>query len=128
MTNIDYRAKFRGNVDAIIVPEWNSDTEMFGSLIEASAYDIHAFIVQCNDRQYGDTRIRIPAKKHHNRDIVRVKGGEEDFFVVGKLDIDKLRAFQSFNVSPTGNEAPFKPVPAGFRIAKYRKVLPEIIK
>lgn len=128
LTNIDYRAKFRGNVDAIIVPEWNSDTEMFGSLIEASAYDIHAFIVQCNDRQYGDTRIRIPAKKHHNRDIVRVKGGEEDFFVVGKLDIDRLRAFQSFNVSPTGNEAPFKPVPAGFKIAKYRKVLPEIIK
>lgn len=128
LTDINYRAKLRGQVDAIFVPEWNSDIEMFSSLVESAAYDVHAYIIQCNNRRYGDTRIRVPAKIHHYRDLVKIKGGEEDFFVVGKLDIDKLRAFQSFNVSPTGNDAPFKPVPAGFRIAKYRKVLPEIIK
>ena len=128
LTDINYRAKLRGQVDAIFVPEWNSDIEMFSSLVESAAYDVHAYIIQCNNRRYGDTRIRVPAKIHHYRDLVKIKGGEEDFFVVGKLDIDKLRAFQSFNVSPTGNEAPFKPVPAGFKIAKYRKVLPEIIK
>jgi len=126
LTDINNRAKLRGLVDAIFVPEWNSDIEMFGSLIEAAAYDVHAYIIQCNDRQYGDTRIRVPAKNHYSRDIVKVKGGEEDFFVVGKLDIYKLRAFQSFQISPTGMDVPFKPVPAGFRIAEYRKVLPEI--
>jgi len=123
LTNIDYRAKLRGQVDAIFVPEWNSDIEMFSSLIEAAAYDVHAYIVQCNNRQYGDTRIRIPAKVHYNRDIVRIKGGEEDFFVVGKLDIKGLREFQSHPCSPTGKGVLFKPVPAGFAIAPYRKIL-----
>ena len=125
LTNIDYRARFRGNVDAVFVPEWNPDTAMFASLIEAAAYDVHAYIIQCNDRQYGDTRIRIPAKDHYSRDIVKIKGGEEDYFVVGKIDIDKLRKFQSCIISPIGKEAPFKPVPAGFQIAHYRDCLPE---
>ena len=124
LTNIDYRAKLRGLVDAVFVPEWNPDIEMFSSLIEAAAYDIHAYIVQCNDRQYGDTRIRIPAKDHYSRDIVKVKGGEEDFYVIGKLNIDVLRKFQSFHISPIGKDALFKPVPAGFSIAPYRKTLP----
>lgn len=124
LTNIDYRAKYRGCVDAVFVPEWNQDTEMFSSLIEAAAYDVHAYVIQCNDRQYGDTRIRIPAKDHYRRDIVKIKGGEEDFFVIGKLDITKLRQFQSFCVSPTDKDAPFKPVPTGFQIAPYRKCLP----
>ena len=125
LTNIDYRAKLRGLVDAVFVPEWNPDIEMFSSLIEAAAYDIHAYIVQCNDRQYGDTRIRIPAKDHYSRDIVKVKGGEEDFYVIGKLNIDVLRKFQSFHISPIGSDALFKPVPVGFSIASYRKILPK---
>ena len=125
LTNINYRAKFRGVVDAIFVPEWNSDIEMFVSLIEAAAYDVHAYIIQCNNRKYGDTRIRIPAKRHFERDIVKIKGGEEDYFVIGQIDIQRLRQFQSFEVSPTGDSALFKPVPAGFEIAPYRKMLPK---
>ena len=112
-------------MDAIFVPEWNSDIEMFGSLIEAAAYDVHAYIIQCNNRKYGDTRIRIPAKRHFERDIVKIKGGEEDYFVIGQIDIQRLRQFQSFEVSPTGDSALFKPVPAGFEIAPYRKMLPK---
>ena len=76
LTDINYRACLRGTVDAIFVPEWNSDVEMFNSLIEAAAYDVHAYIIQCNNRKFGDTRIRIPAKKHFARDIVKIKGGE----------------------------------------------------
>lgn len=124
LTNINYRAELRGLVDAIFVPEWNSDVEMFGSLIEAAAYDVHAYIIQCNNRRYGDTRIRIPAKDHYHRDVVRVKGGEADFFVIGKLNIDELRKFQSFHISPTADGVLFKPVPIGFTIASYRKTLP----
>lgn len=125
LTDINYRAWLRGSVDAIFVPEWNSDVEMFSSLIEAAAYDVHAYIIQCNNRKFGDTRIRIPAKKHFERDIVKIKGGEDDYFVIGEIDIKRLRQFQSFAISPTGENAAFKPVPAGFSIASYRKILPE---
>ena len=98
---------------------------MFSSLIEAAAYDVHAYIIQCNNRKYGDTRIRMPAKRHFERDIVKIKGGEEDYFVIGKIDVKRLRQFQSFNVSPTEDFVLFKPVPAGFKIAQYRKTLPQ---
>ena len=121
LTNINYRALFRGYVDAVFVPAWNKDTEMFGSLIEAAAYDIHAYIIQCNTRQYGDTRIRIPSKDHYKRDVVKIKGGEEDFFVIGNLDIKALRQFQSKHNTFIDEKALFKPVPVGFQIASYRE-------
>ncbi len=54
LTNIAHRASLRGKVDALFVPEWNQDTETFNALVESAALDIHAYIIQCNDRQYGD--------------------------------------------------------------------------
>ena len=122
LTNLRFRSRFRGKVDAVIVPEWNKDVETFSALIESSALGIHAFIVQCNDRQFGDSRIRSPAKEAWERDLVRVKGGKSDYFVVGSLDVDGLRRFQSFHQSP--QEGPFKPVPDGFKISSSRRKLP----
>lgn len=121
LTNIAYRASLRGKVDAVFVPEWNQDIETFNSLVESAALDIHAFIVQCNDRTYGDSRIRSPAKDGWKRDILRVRGGREDYCVSAEIDIRALRQFQSSHFSPDG---PFKPVPDGFRIAFEREVLP----
>jgi hypothetical protein len=121
LTNIGYRAALRGEVDAIFVPEWNQDTETFNSLVESSALDIHAYIIQCNSRQYGDSRIRAPYKDSWRRDLLRVKGGLDDYCVTGKIDIHGLRQFQSSHRSPP---APFKPVPDGFVISHGRKVLP----
>lgn len=124
LTNISYRSALRGKIDALFVPEWNQDTESFNSLVESAALDIHAYIIQCNDRQYGDSRIRTPYKDSWNRDIVRIKGGKNDYFVIGEIDVSALRAFQSSDRSPTG---PFKPVPDGFKIAFQRKTLPTVI-
>ncbi|MEI8246378.1 MAG: RNA-directed DNA polymerase [Lentisphaerota bacterium] len=121
LTNIAYRAALRGKIDALFVPEWNQDTETFNALVESAALDIHAYIIQCNDRQYGDSRIRAPFKDSWMRDIVRIKGGINDYFVIGEIDIDVLRQFQSSHRSP---EAPFKPVPDGFIISHQRKTLP----
>ena len=121
LTNIAYRTALRGKVDALFVPEWNQDTETFNALVESAALDIHAYIIQCNDREYGDNRIRTPYKDSWKRDVVRVKGGIEDYFVTGEIDIQALRAFQSSHSSP---DAPFKPVPDGFDIAHHRKTLP----
>jgi len=111
-------------VDALFVPEWNQDTESFNALVESAALDIHAYIIQCNDRQYGDSRIRAPYKDSWKRDIVRLKGGEHDYFVVGNIDVTALRKFQSSYRSAAG---PFKPMPDGFNnnMAHERKMLPE---
>ncbi|WIM05724.1 MAG: reverse transcriptase domain-containing protein [Candidatus Nitricoxidivorans perseverans] len=121
LTNISYRAALRGKVDAIFVPEWNQDTDTFHSLVESAALDVHAYIIQCNDRQYGDSRIRAPYKDSWKRDVLRVKGGITDYCVIGEIDVLALRRFQSSFRSPT---EPFKPVPDGFEISYGRKVLP----
>lgn len=122
LTNIEYRSNFRGKVDAVFVPEWNRDIDSFSSLVESSSMDIHAYIVQCNDRKYGDSRIRCPARNVWERDILRVKGGIEDYFVIGEIDVLALRRFQSRHRS--NENGPFKPVPDGFVIDERRRELP----
>ncbi|MDD4864238.1 MAG: RNA-directed DNA polymerase [Alishewanella agri] len=124
LTNIHYRSALRGKIDALFVPEWNSDIDTFNALVEASALDIHAYIIQSNNRKYGDSRIRAPAKDSWARDILRVKGGNHDYCITGELDVSGLRAFQSSHRSP---DKPFKPVPDGFNqdMAHARKVLPK---
>jgi hypothetical protein len=121
LTNISYRAALRGKVDALFVPEWNQDTETFNALVESAALDMHAYIIQCNDRQYGDSRIRAPFKDSWMRDVLRVKGGVTDYCVIGEIDVQALRQFQSSHRSPG---KPFKPMPDGFEIDFGRKVLP----
>lgn len=124
LTNIRYRGDLRGKVDALFVPEWNPDTDTFSSLIESAALDIHAYIIQSNNRIYGDSRIRAPYKDRWKRDLLRVKGGNHDYCITGEIDVLALRQFQSCHRSP--NEG-FKPVPDGFAadMSKDRKVLPK---
>jgi hypothetical protein len=121
LTNIGYRAALRGKVDALFVPEWNQDTETFNALVESAALDMHAYIIQCNDRQYGDSRIRAPFKDSWMRDVLRVKGGVTDYCVIGEIDVQALRRFQS---SYRSSGKWFKPVPDGFEIDFNRRVLP----
>ena len=124
LTNIRYRAELRGKVDALFVPEWNSDTDTFNALVESAALDIHAYIIQCNNRHFGDSRIRAPYKDRWKRDLLRVKGGNHDYCITGEINVLALRQFQSSHRSPV---KPFKPVPDGFMDAMdhNRKVLPE---
>ncbi|EIT71907.1 RNA-directed DNA polymerase [Hydrocarboniphaga effusa] len=86
LTNIAYRRDLRGEVDAIFALEWNQDTKTFSSLVESTANDLHAFVIQANNRKYGDSRIRSPAKQDYARDVVQVKGGVSDYYVLGELD------------------------------------------
>lgn len=124
LTNIRYRGDLRGKVDALFVPEWNTDIDTFNALVESAALDIHAYIVQCNNRTYGDSRIRAPYKDRWKRDLLRVKGGNHDYCITGEIDILALRQFQSCHRSPSEG---FKPVPDGFAadMSKDRKVLPK---
>ena len=124
LTNIRYRGDLRGKVDALFVPEWNSDTDTFNALVESAALDIHAYVIQCNNRTYGDSRIRGPYKDRWKRDVLRVKGGNHDYCITGEIDALALRQFQSSHRSPSEG---FKPVPDGFSddMSYDRKVLPK---
>ncbi|HUH42901.1 MAG TPA: RNA-directed DNA polymerase [Sulfurimonas sp.] len=110
-TDINHRANLRGKIDALMIVEWNQDTKYFNALVESASFDLHSYIVQVNNRAYGDSRIRGPYKEDYDRDIVKIKGGFYNHIVVGKLDIKALREFQSDYISPSKE---FKPVPTGF--------------
>lgn len=123
LTNTKYRANLRGKIDALMVVENNKDLNTFNSLVEATSLDIHCYVAQANNREYGDSRIRAPHKVDYKRDIVRIRGGLNDHFVVGEIDIHALRRFQSKHRDPKGD---FKPLPDGFAddMDKHRRMAP----
>lgn len=94
LTDIELRSSFRGEVDTLVILEWNPDIDGFQHIVASSATDLHAFIVQVNNREYGDSWIRGPFCEHHRRDILRIKGGQEDYVVSGRVPFRKLRAYQ----------------------------------
>lgn len=118
------RIRFQGDIDSLMVLSWNKDLDTFSSLIESAALDLHAYTILVNNRKYGDSRVRSPAKQTFMRDLARVRGGDNDFVVAVTLDIEKLRAFQSRAKRWTSEYDPFKPVPEGFKIIAARKILP----
>jgi hypothetical protein len=124
LQNSKDRVKFQGEVDALMVLSWNKDLDTFSALVEASALDIHAYTILVNNRKYGDSRVRSPAKDSFLRDLARIKGGKNDYCVTVEIDIEKLREFQSREKRWTDDTDPFKPVPEGFEMARRRKVIP----
>lgn len=62
LQNSKDRIKFQGAVDALMILSWNRDLDTFSSLIESAALDVHAYTILVNNRQYGDSRVRSPAK------------------------------------------------------------------
>lgn len=124
LQNSKARVRFQGEVDALMVLSWNQDLETFASLVESAALDVHAYTILVNNRKYGDSRVRSPAKESFMREIARVRGGENDFVIAAKLDIDALRAFQSRAKRWPESGDLFKPVPEGFNINKNRRKSP----
>lgn len=126
LQDITFRQQYQGQVDALFVLSWNKDLETFGSLIEAAALDVHAYVGLVNNRLFGDSRLRVPAKEHHLRDQCRLHGGLNDFAAVVELDIGELRRFQSRAKNRPREDDPFKPVPQGFKIAVRRHENPGV--
>ena len=123
LSNSQLHHRFRGFVDAIFCLEWNPDIETYSALVESSAYSIHAYMIQVNNRKYGDSRIRAPAKERYHRDIVRLQGGSHDYYVVGEVDIKALRDFQRNLHSDQSEKAKYKPTPSGFNPKLYTQRL-----
>lgn len=124
LQNSKARIRFQGAVDALMVLSWNRDLDTFAYLIESSALDVHAYTILVNNRKYGDSRVRSPAKESFLRDIARLRGGDNDFVVAATLDIAALRGFQSRAKRWPEEGDKFKPVPEGFRILGDRRKLP----
>ncbi len=124
LTDIRFREQMRGRIDSLFILSWNQDLESFASLVDSASLDVHCFISLVNNRRFGDSRVRAPYKKQWMRDLVRVKGGVEDFFVVTQLDLTTLRQFQSHHEPPIGIDEPFKPFPEGFEITPTRRQIP----
>jgi hypothetical protein len=117
LTNIQHRHELRGHIDALFALEWNRDTNTFSSLVESTANDLHVFVIQVNNRLYGDSRIRAPSKEDFARDVVQVKGGVADYYVLGEIDYEKLRTEQRRKVK----EPDFKPLPIGYQMSARRR-------
>jgi hypothetical protein len=117
LTTIAKRSALCGELDTLYVLEWNSDTKTFSSLVEATAMDLHSFVVQVNNRLYGDSRIRVPASEDFLRDLVQVKGGISDYYVLGQIDYHALRREQRRNIV----KGTFKPPPIGYKMSDRRR-------
>ena len=125
LQNVQHRLHFQGAVDCVMVLSWNQDLETFSALVESASLDVHAYIALVNNRRFGDSRVRVPAKEDFNRDVCRLRGGKNEHVVVAEIDVLKLRAFQSRATRWPDKADPYKPVPEAFQILKYRESIPE---
>lgn len=85
ITNIVDRAKMADRINMLFLPVYNRDTNFFSSIIESFSRDASCFIGQANANYMGDTRLRQPTK-HQTADIVKIKGGLNNYLVVAKLE------------------------------------------
>lgn len=125
LQNISYRHELQGDIDCLMVLSWNRDLDTFSALVEAASLDVHCHIALVNNRQYGDSRVRAPAKTAHQRDLCRVRGGLNDHLVVVELEIERLRKQQSRAKRWSRPDDLYKPAPEGYQISHRRKRIPD---
>ena len=89
LTDIEYRSRLRSKIELLIVPELNRDTKYFSNIVESTSRDIHCFVAQVNSSKYGDSRITGPYN-YLFKDIVKIKGGENNILLVGTINIKEL--------------------------------------
>ncbi|MDP4210458.1 MAG: RNA-directed DNA polymerase [Bacteroidota bacterium] len=113
LANISHRCLFRSKIDLLIVSEYNKDTPFYSNLVESASRDIHAYVAQVNTSQYGDSRLIKPSSSE-TKDILKLKGGENDTVLIGKINFKSLRTFQRLKYNATINNKEFKPLPPDF--------------
>lgn len=89
-TDIVARSLFKDRVDILFAPENNNDTTYFSGIIETMTRDLHTIVVQANTSIYGDSRITGPYSRDQ-RNIVQIKGGDNDSIVIGTIDLNAIR-------------------------------------
>jgi len=121
LADVFHRGIFKSQIDLLIACECNSDTNYFSNIVESISRDLHVYVAQVNTSQFGDTRITQPTKTE-TKDILKLKGGENDTILVGDIDIDALREFQrELYISTKENKRGFKPLPPDFSLEEVMK-------
>ena len=93
LTDIMARALLKGKCDFITASVFNPDTTYFSNIIDSTARDLHAFVVQANTSFYGDSRLTGPYDRD-SKDVLKIKGGDNDHVVIGTINFDKFKKFQ----------------------------------
>lgn len=89
-TDIVSRASMKSLIEILFVPQLNMDTNYFSAIVEASARDLHCFIVQANTSLYGDSRITAPYRTV-DKNILRIKGGDTDTLLTSDVNVWELK-------------------------------------
>ncbi len=118
LANALHRSMFKSKLDLLIGVEWNKDTPYFSNIVEAGSRDLHLYVAQVNTSQYGDTRLTQPVETAR-KDILKLKGGQNDAILTGEIDIYSLREFQLKKYD--SEDKSFKPLPPDFSIADVQK-------
>ena len=93
LSSITDRSLFQSYIDALVVVEWNKDTNYYSNILESLSRDLHCFCIQVNTSEYGDSRITRPSKTE-TLDIIKVKGGKNSAVLIDNVDVNGLRDFQ----------------------------------
>jgi hypothetical protein len=110
LASIENRCIFKGKVDFIVGTEFNKDVNYFSSIVESAARDLHCYVIQVNDSQFGDSRIVSPSKTEKMNPL-RIKGGDNVTFLTMSLDLKSLREHQRKGYGQQKDSELFKPTP-----------------
>ena len=144
-TSIIDRALLSNRIEVLFLPVYNEDTNYFSNIVYSFSRDASCFIAQSNHNEFGDSRITAPMKQLFS-DIVKIKGGDNNYSVVGQIKLKELResleafdskleeldvrAFSNYdeikNLEKEFNkikEKRFKPLSAGIDISQREKNL-----
>lgn len=124
LANITHRSLLKSKVDFVVCSEWNKDVNYFSNIVESASRDLHCYFVQCNTRQFGDSRITAPAETV-KKDLMKVKGGDSDVVLIGELDIEGIRDFQIKEHILQMKDNRFKLTPPDFDRDEVRKRIKE---
>ncbi len=119
LASIEDRTIFKGKVDFIVASEFNRDTTYFSNIVESAARDLHCYVVQVNDSQFGDSRVVSPSKSE-SMNPLRIKGGDNLTFLTMNLNLKALRAHQRKGYGLQKDSKEFKPTPPGFPLDELK--------
>lgn len=115
LASIEDRCLFKSSVDFIVGTEFNRDIQYFSNIVESAARDLHCYVIQANDSQFGDSRVVSPSKTEKMSPL-RIKGGDNLTFLTMDLDLKALRDHQRKGYGLQKESDAFKPTPPGFKM------------
>ncbi|CAA0221930.1 RNA-dependent RNA polymerase family protein [Tenacibaculum maritimum] len=120
LANVYHRSLMKSKIDLMIGIEWNKDTPYFSNIVEATSRDIHSYFAQVNTSHFGDTRLTRPSKSAI-KDILRLKGGDNDAILIAQINIESLREFQRTKFAFSKDSVNYKPLPPDFNVENVIK-------